>query len=100
MLMRLGNIFLHTALPRLEKHSYESTVKNIRESEDRLAALMDPVRYEKVRKEVEEVNKDTDENRTAYLAALSSGKPFTGVDDIFNAIVTLNNRIAAKNADA
>lgn len=97
--MRLGNIYFHTALSRMEKASYESTIKSIRESEDRLAAIMDPVRYEKVRKEVEEVNKDTDENRSAYIDALTNGKPFSGVSDILKAITNLNDRIAATNAD-
>lgn len=100
ILSRLGSVLFHTALPRLEQNSAQSVLKSIRESEDRLAAIMDPVRFEKVRKEVEEVNKDTDENRKAYLEALTSEKPFTGVGDIINAIVNLNDRIKSANANS
>ena len=99
ILSRLGSILFHTALPRLEQNNVQSILKSIRESEDRLASIMDPVRFEKVRKEVEEVNKDTDENKTAYLEALSSGKPFKGVNDIVNAIVNLNDRIKSAHAN-
>lgn len=93
VLSRIGNLLLHIMLPRLEQVNAREVLASLRESEDRLAALMDPVRFEMVRKKDEKAYNNTVENKVAYLEELNVNGCFTSIDDIIKAVQTLNSRI-------
>lgn len=60
-------------------------------------AILDPVKYDNLKREAAQKAKNTDENKANYLEKLTDdGKPFTSLNDIMSAITNLNNKIVKK----
>lgn len=100
ILWRVSELSLLNKVKTLESFNLPEEHKRAADRVDAIISIIDPHRSEQRKSKTVTEKKSDDNNKVAYLEALTQGKPFSSLRDIMSSITNLNDYIATNHANS